>query len=60
MGHIYPDCLIEGTARLLLLGELKCFYLFQLAHEVRDTVGPLTKIKDRRYGRTWLAVYAAA
>ena len=32
-------------------------YPKRLAHEVRDTIGPLYKLKDRRYGRTFIAIY---
>lgn len=35
-------------------------YPKQLASEVPDTVGPLAKVRDRKYGRTWVAVYAPA
>eukprot|EP00879_Flechtneria_rotunda_P011571 GHRR01012086.1.p1 GENE.GHRR01012086.1~~GHRR01012086.1.p1 ORF type:complete len:507 (+),score=153.42 GHRR01012086.1:580-2100(+) len=33
-------------------------YPKQLAHEVLDTMGPLRKVRDRKYGRTYVAVYA--
>lgn len=35
-------------------------YPKQLAHEIRDTMSPLKKIKDRKYGRTYLALYGPA
>lgn len=35
-------------------------YPKQLAHEVVDTLGPLRRVRDRKYGRTWVAVYAGA
>jgi 16S rRNA G966 N2-methylase RsmD len=33
-------------------------YPKQLEHQVRDSIGPLQRIKDRKYGRTYVAVYA--
>lgn len=35
-------------------------YPKQLAAEVPATVGPLVQVRDRRYGRTWIAVYGPA
>lgn len=35
-------------------------YPKQLAHQVVDRLGPLQRVRDRRYGRTWVALYAAA
>lgn len=32
----------------------------QLQQEVPDKVGPLVRVRDRKYGRTWVAVYAGA
>ena len=32
-------------------------YPKKLGHLIRDTLGPLHKLKDRRYGRTYIAVY---
>ena len=43
-------------ARSMVLVE----YPRQLAHEIRDTMAPLKKIKDRKYGRTYLALYGPA
>jgi hypothetical protein len=34
-------------------------YPKQLAHEITDRIGPLQRVRDRRYGRTWVALYAA-
>lgn len=34
-------------------------YPRQLSRQVRDTVGPLHRVRDRKYGRTLVAVYAA-
>ncbi|MEW5312951.1 MAG: hypothetical protein WDW38_004548 [Sanguina aurantia] len=33
-------------------------YPKQLSHEVPQTLGPLTAVRDRKYGRTWIRVYA--
>lgn len=33
-------------------------YPKQLKQHVRDSIGPLQKVKDRKYGRTYVAVYA--
>lgn len=33
-------------------------YPKQLSKQVRDSIGPLQKVKDRKYGRTYVAVYA--
>ena len=35
-------------------------YPKQLSHQVVDRIGPLQRVRDRRYGRTWVALYAAA
>lgn len=35
-------------------------YPKQLAHQIVDSIGPLQRVRDRRYGRTWVALYAAA
>lgn len=32
-------------------------YPKRLAHLIRDTLGPLSKLRDRRYGRTFIAIY---
>jgi 16S rRNA (guanine(966)-N(2))-methyltransferase RsmD len=57
----YPELfgLLEGSAllhgRTILLVE----YPRQLAHQVPATLGPLAKVRDRKYGRTWIAVYGS-
>lgn len=33
---------------------------FPNAVQVPDRVGPLVRVRDRKYGRTWIAVYAPA
>lgn len=35
-------------------------YPRKLLHLVRDSLGPLRKLRDRRYGRTFLALYGPA
>lgn len=35
-------------------------YPKKLAHLVRERLGPLEKLRDRRYGRTYLAIYGPA
>jgi hypothetical protein len=35
-------------------------YPKKLAHIVRDRLGPLEKLRDRRYGRTYMAIYGPA
>lgn len=35
-------------------------YPKKLASLVRPTLGPLHKLRDRRYGRTYLAIYGPA
>ena len=35
-------------------------YPKELSRQVRDSIGPLRKVKDRKYGRTYVAVYAGA
>ncbi len=35
-------------------------YPRRLAHLIRDQLGPLTKLRDRRYGRTLVALYGPA
>ena len=33
-------------------------YPLRVKEHILDTLGPLTKLRDRKYGRTWLALYA--
>ena len=35
-------------------------YPRKLAHLVQEEMGPLRKLRDRRYGRTFLALYGPA
>lgn len=32
-------------------------YPLRVKEHILDTLGPLTKVRDRKYGRTWLALY---
>ena len=34
-------------------------YARKVSDVIRDTIGPLTKVRDKRYGRTFVAVYAS-
>lgn len=34
-------------------------YARKVSEVIRDTIGPLQKVKDKKYGRTLVAVYAA-
>lgn len=34
-------------------------YARKVSDAIRDTIGPLQKIRDKKYGRTLVAVYAA-
>ena len=56
----YPEIyeLLEGSQ---LIGETTIVlveYPRKIAHQIQDTLGPLTKVRDRKYGRTLLALYA--
>jgi 16S rRNA G966 N2-methylase RsmD len=56
----YPDLfqLLEGSP---LIHDRTIFFVEypkQLAHEVPEVVGPLRTVKDRKYGRTWIRVFA--
>ena len=58
----YPELfdLLENSP---LLGDATVAlveYPKQLAHEVRATLGPLRRVRDRKYGRTYLALYAGS
>lgn len=58
----YPELydLLEASALIHDGSILFIEYPKQLSHQVKDTLGPLTKVRDRKYGRTWIAVYAPA
>jgi 16S rRNA (guanine(966)-N(2))-methyltransferase RsmD len=34
-------------------------YPKKVIHEIRDRIGPLVKLRDRKYGRTYIALYAS-
>jgi len=55
----YPELfgLLEGSPLLKPSTILFVEYPKQLAAEVPDTVGPLVKLRDRKYGRTFIALY---
>lgn len=57
---IHEDSVIFMEYPKQVRSKTKCYrYVgFQLKHEIRDSIGPLMKVKDRSYGRTLLAVYA--
>uniref|UniRef100_A0A383VWY2 Uncharacterized protein n=1 Tax=Tetradesmus obliquus TaxID=3088 RepID=A0A383VWY2_TETOB len=56
----YPELfdLLEASPLLHAGSIVFVEYPKQLAHQVRDSIGPLQRIKDRKYGRTYVAVYA--
>lgn len=56
----YPELydLLEASSLLHERSIAFVEYPKQLADHVRPTLGPLVKVRDRKYGRTWIAVYA--
>jgi len=56
----YPELfdLFEGSPLLGPSTVALVEYPKQLSHEVRATLGPLRRVRDRKYGRTYLALYA--
>jgi 16S rRNA (guanine(966)-N(2))-methyltransferase RsmD len=58
----YPELFELLAASPLLHAGSVVFveYPKQLAGQVVDQLGPLRRVRDRRYGRTWVALYAAA
>lgn len=52
--------LLEGSPLLHEESIVIVEYPKRSAHLIRDTLGPLTKLRDRRYGRTLIAVYGPA
>lgn len=61
----FPPCvqLFDLLARSHLLKPSTVMlveYPKQLEHELVETLGPLAKVRSRRYGRTLVAIYAAA
>lgn len=55
----YPELyqLLEGSALMHEDSIVVVEYPQKLAHQILPMLGPLTKLRDRRYGRTFLAVY---
>eukprot|EP00890_Picochlorum_soloecismus_P001550 jgi/Picsp_1/2396/NSC_05857-R1_protein len=56
----YPELyeLLEGSA---LIGDHSIVlveYPQRVSEHIKDRLGPLVKVKERKYGRTWLALYA--
>lgn len=49
--------LLEGSPLLHSGSIVVVEYAKRLSHAIRDTIGPLHKIRDKRYGRTFVAVY---
>ncbi|KAL6762016.1 hypothetical protein V8C86DRAFT_746905 [Haematococcus lacustris] len=58
----YPELfgLLEGSPLIHDRTILFVEYPKQLGHQVPATVGPLETVRDRKYGRTWIRVYAPA
>uniref|UniRef100_A0A7S3R0U7 Uncharacterized protein n=1 Tax=Dunaliella tertiolecta TaxID=3047 RepID=A0A7S3R0U7_DUNTE len=56
----YPELfkLLEGSPLLHDGTIMFVEYPRQLASQIPDTLGSLSKVRDRKYGRTWVAVYA--
>ena len=56
----YPELfgLLEASPLLHSRSIVFAEYPKQLRHEVPDTLGPLERVRDRKYGRTFIAVYA--
>jgi 16S rRNA (guanine(966)-N(2))-methyltransferase RsmD len=56
----YPELydLLEASGLIHAGSIVFVEYPKQLSEHVRPTLGPLTKVRDRKYGRTWIAVYA--
>jgi 16S rRNA (guanine(966)-N(2))-methyltransferase RsmD len=58
----YPELyqLLEASGLMHAGSIVFVEYPKQLAEHVTPTLGPLVKVRDRKYGRTWIAVYAPA
>jgi 16S rRNA (guanine(966)-N(2))-methyltransferase RsmD len=56
----YPELfgLLEGSPLIHDRTIMFVEYPRQLAHQVPSQLGPLVRVRDRQYGRTWIAVYA--
>ena len=51
--------LLEGSPLIHRESIVVVEYAKRLSHAIRDTIGPLHKIRDKRYGRTFVAVYSS-
>ena len=51
--------LLEGSPLIHSDSIVVVEYAKRLSHAIRDTIGPLHKIRDKRYGRTFVAVYGS-
>ena len=49
--------LLEGSPLIHYESIVIVEYAKRLSDVIRDTIGPLHKIRDKRYGRTYVAVY---
>ena len=49
--------LLEGSPLIHYESIVVVEYAKRLSDVIRDTIGPLHKIRDKRYGRTFVAVY---
>ena len=49
--------LLEGSSLIHPESIVVVEYAKRLSHAIRDTIGPLHKVRDKRYGRTFVAVY---
>lgn len=49
--------LLDGSPLIHYESIVIVEYAKRLSDAIRDTIGPLQKIRDKRYGRTFVAVY---
>ena len=49
--------LLEGSPLIHYESIVVVEYAKRLSHAIRERIGPLHKIRDKRYGRTFVAVY---
>ena len=56
----YPELydLLEGSDLIADHSIVLVEYPQRVSEHIRDRIGPLVKVKERKYGRTWLALYA--
>jgi 16S rRNA G966 N2-methylase RsmD len=62
MAVSYPEIydLLEATPLVTAESVVMVEYSKQNKRDIRSSIGPLQLVKDRKYGRTFLAIYAAA